>query len=295
MRTFPRRLARVWPLAVAAFLLIAARGVSGQLQYSTGQEVAPDYSGWEANPDGSFNLVFGYMNRNYEEHLHIPIGPNNKFEPGDIDRGQPTYFYPRRGRYVFRIKVPADFGKKELVWTLTSNGKTRQAFATLKPDYALDNPAIYLNNSGYSMVGKAVKNEAPAVTIEGAAQRTAKVGEALTLTALVTDDGIPQRRAVPTGGGVGFKSAMGLRVAWMVYRGPGEKVTFMPEQFKVYADFLTEGGNSPYSPGWAPPPLPPDGKHTVRATFSEPGTYVLRASAHDGGFETARDVTVKVQ
>jgi hypothetical protein len=96
-------------------------------------------------------------------------------------------------------------------------------------------------------------------------------------------------------GGAGFKSALGLRVAWIVYRGAGNKVTFTPEQFKVYGDFLHEDGNSPYTPGWAPPPLPPDGKHTVKATFGEPGTYVVRVVAHDGGFETTRDVTVRVQ
>jgi plastocyanin len=285
----------VWPIALAAFMVISASGLSGQLQYSSGQEVAPDFSGWEANEDGSFNFVFGYMNRNYDEHLYIPIGANNKFEPGEIDRGQPTYFYPRRGRYVFRVKVPADFGSKELVWTLTSNGKTRRAYATLKPDYALDNPAIYLNNSGYSMVGKAVRNKAPVVGVEGAMQRAAKVGEALTLTAHVTDDGIPQTRPAPLGQGAGFKSAMGLRVAWIVYRGPGDKVTFTPEQFKVYGDFAHEGANSPYTPGWVAPPLPPDGKHTVKATFTAPGTYVVRVTAHDGGFETAKDVTVKVE
>jgi hypothetical protein len=286
----------MWLLAVAASMVIAARGASGQLQYSSGQEVIPDYSGWEANSDGSFNLVFGYMNRNYEEHIHVPIGPNNKFEPGDMDRGQPTYFYPRRGRYVFRIKVPKDFGTRELVWTLISNGQTRKAFATLKPDYALDGPAIYLNNSGYSMVGRAVRNEAPVIEIDGGdAQRTANVGEPLTLTAHVTDDGIPAPRPAPMAGGIGFKSALGLRVAWIVYRGPGNKVTFSPEQFKVYADFAHEGANSPYTPGWVTPPLPPDGKHTVKATFAESGTYVLRVSAHDGGFESARNVTVSVK
>jgi hypothetical protein len=240
-------------------------------------------------------MVFGYMNRNYEEHLHVPIGANNKFEPGDMDRGQPTYFYPRRAKYVFRIKVPADFGNKELVWTLSSNGQTRKAYGTLKPDYALDGPAIYLNNSGYSMVGRAVRNKAPVVEIEGEAQRTAKVGEPLKLSALVTDDGIPKPRPAPLGGGIGFKTAMGLRVAWIVYRGPGDKVTFTPEQFKPYGDFATEGANSPFTPGWAPPPLPPDGKHTVTAAFAEPGTYVVRVLAHDGGFETGRDVTVTVR
>ena len=27
-------------------------------------------------------MVFGYLNRNYEEALHIPVGPDNLFEPG---------------------------------------------------------------------------------------------------------------------------------------------------------------------------------------------------------------------
>jgi hypothetical protein len=276
-------------------MLLAAQRMRGQLQYASGEEVVPDYAGWEANSDGSFNMVFGYMNRNYDEHLHVPIGANNKFEPGEIDRGQPTYFYPRRSKYVFRIRVPADFGSKELVWTLTSNGKTRRAYATLKPDYAIDGPAIYLNNSGYSQVGRAVKNQAPVVNVEGDKQRVAKVGEPLTLTALVTDDGIPQVRPAPGGTGIGFKSALGLRVAWIVYRGPGDKVVFTPEQFKVYADFTHEAANSPFTPGWTPPPLPPDGRHTVKATFREPGTYVVRLSAHDGGFESTGDVTVIVQ
>ena len=52
---------------------------------------------------------------------------------------------------------------------------------------------------------------------------------------------------------------------------------------------------SPWSPGWMPPPLAPDGQGVVRATFSEPGTYVLRCLAHDGALMTARDVTVTVE
>jgi hypothetical protein len=235
------------------------------------------------------------MNRNYDEHLHVPIGANNKFDPGPIDRGQPTYFLPRRNRHVFRIRVPADFGNKELVWTLTSNGKTLRAYATLRPDYALDGAAIYLNESGYSMVGRAVRNKAPVVQIEGGMQRLAKAGEPITIEARVTDDGIPQARPAPAGGGIGFKSALGLRVAWFVYRGAGATVTFAPEQFKVYPDFSHEGANSPWTPGWTAPPIPPDGKYRVTATFAEPGTFVIRVLAHDGGFGTGQDVTVTVE
>jgi hypothetical protein len=279
---------------LAALLLITGAAPTGQIQYLSGQNVAPDYQGWEVNPDGSFEMIFGYMNRNYEEHPYIPVGPNNSIEPGGPDRGQPTYFLPRRNRNVVRIKVPADFGKKELVWTLTVNGKTERAYGSLKPDYAHDKGVQYLNSSGMSRVGRAEKNQAPVVTIEGAAQRTATVGEPLALSAVATDDGVPAPRAAPRGS-VGFRSSVGLRVSWFVFRGPGDTVTFDPEQIKVYPDVITEGGNSPWTPGWAPPPLPKDNKFPVNVTFAEPGTYVVRILAHDGGAEAAKDITVTVQ
>ncbi len=285
-----------WVLGLSLLAALAMAGgvaVNGQIQYLSGQNVAPDYQGWEQNPDGSYDLVFGYMNRNYEEHLYIPIGPNNNIEPGGPDRGQPTYFAPRRNRDIVRIRVPADFGSKELVWTLTAHGKTEKAFGTLKPDYAHDKRVQYLNNSGISQVGRAEKNEAPVVIIDGSKQRTATVGEPLMLSGTATDDGIPAPRPSPRGA-IGFHSSVGLRAAWHVYRGQGNAVTFEPEQFKVYPDFMTEGGNSPWSPGWAPPPLPKDNKFPVTVTFSEPGTYVVRLLAHDGGYVTAGDVTVTV-
>jgi hypothetical protein len=281
-------------VAVAVLVLIGGTAPIGQIQHLSGQNIAPDYQGWEPNPDGSFDMIFGYMNRNYEEHLHIPIGPNNNIEPGGPDRGQPTFFLPRRNRNVLRIKVPADFGNKELVWTVTANGKTERAYGTLKPDYAHDKAVQYLNTSGISMVGRATRNQAPVVSIEGATKRTATVGEPITLSAIVTDDGIPAPRPAPRQS-VGFRSSVGLRVAWFVFRGQGNAVTFDPEQIKVYPDFITEGGNSPWSPGWAPPPVPKDNKFPVNVTFAEPGAYVVRVLGHDGGAETAQDVTVTVQ
>ena len=39
---------------------------------------------------------------------------------------------------------------------------------------------------------------------------------------------------------------------------------------------------------------PPDGRWVATATFAEPGDYVLRAMAHDGGLATAADVAVTV-
>lgn len=291
MKTRARR--KPWaPALVAgvALTLAAATRTSGQIQYLSGQSIAPAFEGWEPNPDGTFTMEFGYLNRNYEEKLHIPIGPNNTLEPGGADQGQPTYFLPRRNRYVFRVVVPKDFGEKELVWTVTANGKTERAYATLKPDYVLDPRVIYRNNTGLDVVGKAEENKPPVLKVEGDTRRNAKVGESLTLTAVASDDGIPPPTAMPAGA-IGFRSSLGLRVAWFVYRGAGNAVTFDPEQFKVYPDFLR---GSPWTPGWVPPPIPADGKFPVRVTFRAPGTFVLRVMAHDGGADTTRDVVVVV-
>jgi hypothetical protein len=68
---------------MAGVLLAAepdAMQVVSQLRHWSGQGVAPVYEGFDINPDGSFNMWFGYMNRNYEEELDIPIGPDNKLE-----------------------------------------------------------------------------------------------------------------------------------------------------------------------------------------------------------------------
>src|SRR5688572_33217194 len=111
-----------------AWLLGVASGAGAQsLAYNSGQNVAPAYEGWEEDADGTKYFLFGYMNRNWEEEPDVPVGPENGFSPGPADQGQPTHFLPRRNRFVFRVKVPATFSAKdELVWTLTTNGKTEK-------------------------------------------------------------------------------------------------------------------------------------------------------------------------
>src|SRR5262245_37536941 len=169
--------------------------------YKSGQNVAPVFEGWEPNPDGSFNMVFGYMNRNYEEILDVPVGPNNAFEPGTRDQGQPTHFFPRRSRFVFRVRVPKDFGTKELVWTLTAHGKSEKAYATLKPEYVIDKRVMMMNNGGFGQRGNEGDNIAPTIRIDGEPRRTAKVGQPVKLTAIAGDDGMPVRPSLAGGDG----------------------------------------------------------------------------------------------
>ena len=296
---------------VGLFLATMTRS-NAQARYATGQDVAPVFEGWEPNPDGSFNMVFGYMNRNYEEEPEIPIGPNNMFEPGDADQGQPTHFYNRRQEFIFKIKVPKDWGTKDLVWTLTSAGKTNKAYGTLQPVWEISN-MVYQENRGsagdLSYPGE--PNAAPSIEMVGSSQRTVKVGEPLTVTVQVSDDGHPLPRARRLGGaaliregareyaGIGPKletpitqpvvkldPGVRLGVTWVVYRsGPGT-VKFDPMRVPV----VSSG-----PPGSVTVAEPITGKATTKMTFSQPGTYVVRAYGDDGMLAVPLDVTVTVQ
>src|SRR5439155_3775901 len=175
MRRSVRRPPRWFSIAGCTLVLVVAAGLvlstaHAQVASPSGQNIAPVYEGWEQNSDGSFNLGFGYFNRNWVEEIDLPVGPNNTIEPGGRDQGQPTHFLPRRNRFLFRIRVPKDFGTKELVWTLTSHGKTERAYATLKTDYFIDDIVIQ-NNSGAGGAGGGapgtLDNKAPTVKVEG--------------------------------------------------------------------------------------------------------------------------------
>ena len=287
----------------------AARS-GGQIRYARGQNVVPVFEGWERNGDGSFNMVFGYMNRNYEEEVDIPIGPNNMIEPGAPDQGQPAHFYPRRQEFVFKVKVPKDWGTKDLVWTLVSRGKTEKAYGSLIPIWELGN-LVYQENRGGpgSLTYPEEPNEAPSVEMVGPSQRVIALGEALTLSLDVTDDGHPAPRERRPGAAAFFRNrnsgaygpkleapttqavvkldpGVRLGVTWVVYRaGPGT-VTFEPMKVPV----VSSG-----PPGSAVAPGPLSGRATTRVTFSAPGTYRLRAYADDGVLLTPLDVTVTVQ
>ena len=192
----------LWGVLVGPSLLLTHQEGTAQLSYSRGQSVSPAYEGFEVNPDGSYNLLFGYMNRNWEEELDIPVGSENYFSPGPADRGQPTHFLPRRNRFTFKVRVPADFGDQELVWTLVSQGEERRAYATLRQDLLVDN-MIIASETGALGAGRSDpetrSNVPPTIELETERELSTQVGQPLTLIARVTDDGLPltteQRRA----------------------------------------------------------------------------------------------------
>lgn len=257
--------------ACAAFLLACAS--YAQVHYATGQNVAPEFDGWEHNPDGTYSMVFGYLNRNYEEELDIPVGPNNNVALGGSaggDRGQPEHFYPRRQRFLFRVVVPADWDKtQKVVWTLTSHGRTDQAKGWLQPEWELSEDVIVENNGG-GVPDPA--NKPP--TLNTSPDQTIALPSTATLNASATDDGLPKpyrrapsnpdRDAEP-------RRPRGVQIKLIQYRGPG-KVTFDPAASAVVYGQPVE--------------------LTSKVSFTAPGTYVLRATAFDGQLYTTRDVTV---
>jgi len=117
-------LAFVATACLAAGATPAARQLAMEPLKDAGQNVYPAFEGWYQNSDGSYTLLIGYYNRNKKQTLDIPIGPENRIEPGGPDQGQPTHFVVGRGWGTISIKVPKDFGDKKINWTLTANGKT---------------------------------------------------------------------------------------------------------------------------------------------------------------------------
>ena len=318
------------PFAVAA-LCVTVVGAQTRYTFSSGQSVSPAYEGWMPNPDGSFTMYFGYMNTNWLEEFDIPVGPANDIEPGGPDQGQPTHFYPRRSPFLFTIRVPKDFGTKEMTWTITTHGKTERAYASLKTDYQIDNQVMSTEVGGDfgSLRDELRSNIPPELRVEGEKTRQAKVGAPVSLVAFAGDpdnlparrDGKPQPRtasgrmegespappppaaarpANPTNlanliyrppSSIVPSSGPGLRFSWIVFRGKAAAVTFTPDQMKTWTDTRAYA-NSPWSPPYAIPLPPPDGKWVAQATFAEPGTYVLRAVASDGSVFTYDNITV---
>jgi len=276
-------------VALVAVALLANTTRAQYIQYSSGQDVVPVFEGWEANSDGTCNLVFGYLNRNYEEELDVPIGPNNSIDNValklSVDGGQPTHFYTRRHLFIFRVKVPKDFGKNEVIWTLTVHGKTEKAYAHLQPEEIINNQVISENRHGSGGGGAVLENRAPSIEMVGPSTREVAVGEIVSLTVKVEDDGIPHVAPAGNSRPPGRFNGLGLRVNWIEYRGP--------ENGKVLFDPWTPPG-ADRVPGWTPPPMPADGKTTTAVKFTAPGTYVLRAIADDGYLYTPLHVTVTV-
>ncbi len=288
--------------AAAAVLMLTASGPSAQSQeftnnfkYNSGQSVQPVFEGWSWAPDGTVNMHFGYLNRNYVEEPTIPVGPNNAIQPGGPDRGQPTYFYARTQRNLFTVNVPKDWDRKrELIWTVTVNGKAERAVGWMQPEWEID-PVGGAGAGGGDTDPERKANKAPTIAVAPLGNVTLSAGASLVAT--VTDDGLPKPRprpkpavgqetpptlqggpeapvnvpAVARASGEGGPRPQGLSVSWIVWRGPGD-VAFSPR----FAE-------------------PKDGKATTTAKFTKAGDYVLRGTVTDSFKTATTDVKVTVR
>ena len=229
---------------------------------ASGQSVTAAYEGWFRDSDGQVSLLVGYFNRNTEEALDIPGGPDNRIEPGGPDYNQPTHFLPRRAWGVFAIPLPPDFGDQALTWTIVANGQATQVPMSLKPDWEVEpyrEPAQGNTPPTVRFAPMGDPQQGPPLGIS--AEYEVTVNESLTVTLWASDDGQvdPNRRPL---------EGAPVRIRWSKYRGEGEVVFSDP---RPETDETT-------------------GETRTTVTVSVPGTYVLRAQANDssgasGGFQ----------
>ena len=236
-----------------------------------GLAVSPFFEGWYPNSNGTYTLSFGYFNRNREEVVHLPLGPNNYIEPAEFDGGQPTFFPPRREAGVFTVTLPGNLAKSgtRVVWTITANGVTHSVPGRIGVAYyALSHgamamgslpPMLKFRRNGPELWGPetttgdprrdpvALEGEGPIGSVGNLLPMTASVGTPLALTIWVADRFEPEARGVGSD-----RARLTPGVTWYTHQGP-----------------------SPVAFGEEPEPEQ-DGEATTTATFSEPGTYVLR-------------------
>ncbi len=255
-------------LRICAVLTLCAGSAFAQPQqvrvepvHDSGQSVTGAFEGWFANPDGTFSLLFGYFNRNAKEELDIPVGENNKMEPGGPDRGQPTHFLPRRQWGMFTITVPKDFGSNKLTWTLTAHGMTTVIPASLNPLWEI---SPFQDSSGNTppFVGFSEQGPFAQGPRQVSTRLSGTVGDPVALHIWVADD----EHLVP---GEARPPAPPVTLTWSEFRGPGAAKFSDTHPLIMPRDFV------------APSNVPFHGEANTMATFSAPGEYQLLIMAND--------------
>ena len=261
--------------AITGGILLSAQTQLPMPRRGFGDSVTGAFEGWYYNPDGSRSFLVGYYNRNSQQELDIPIGPNNHIDPGGPDMGQPTHFLPGRQWGMFSVPVPRDFKPTDsFVWTIVANGQTMSIPLRMKPDYVMSPfTEIAVGNTPpvirFEPNGKATQG--PIAALASAPARAATAGAPLTLEAWLSDD---MKYTSGTSAPLNA-SRQPVTARWSKYRGPGA-VTFDKARPEV--------AKQPTGPA------PFNGKATATAKFAEPGDYVLHLTANDysgdggGGF-----------
>src|SRR5262245_16749410 len=215
-------------ILLAGWGLVWGQQLPLEPSHESGQSITGAFEGWFGNPDGSYSLLLGYYNRNTKQELDIPVGPNNRIEPGEPDQGQPTHFLIGRQWGVFTVEVPKDFGTKKLTWTLVANGKTTVIPMSLN---SLWEVSPFIEASGNTP--PFISFEEGKLGVQGprgsSTKLTTTLSNPLALTVWVADDA-----KLPRTASQGLRFAP-VTVSWSKFRGPGA-VTFAnnrPEVEKI--------------------------------------------------------------
>jgi len=254
-------------LGVCAATLSAQQQVYIEPLHDSGQGVTPAYEGWFPNSDGTFSILFGYLNRNQKQELDIPIGPENRIEPGGPDQGQPTHFLTKRHWGMFTVTVPKNFTGK-VTWTLVANGKTAQIPAGLDPLWEI-NPFKDASGDTPPSIGFAQNGPFVDGPRGHATSLTGTVSKPVDLALWVADDA----SVIP---GATRPRTPAVTLTWSKFRGSGD-VTFSADRPAIENAQVQGAANPVFS-----------GKASTTATFSEPGQYVLHVVANDWTGEGGR-------
>jgi len=268
----------------AAGLLAGGVFLSGQVQppeprRQFGASITGAFEGWYYNPDGSRSFLVGYYNRNSQQEIDIPIGPNNKIEPGGPDMGQPTHFLPGRQWGIFTVPAPKDFKPTDqYTWTVVANGVSTSIPLRLNADYVMSPFAEIAVGNTPPVIrfepGSATRVQGPQASVAAAPARSATLATPFPFTVWLTDD----LKYTSGAGSPPTAARAPVTVSFSKYRGPGA-VTF--DKTKPALEKLPAG---------EAPNLAYSGKATTTVKFSEPGDYVLHVIANDysgdggGGF-----------
>jgi hypothetical protein len=265
-------------LVLAAGALVCAQQPADEPAKAFGSGITPSFEGWFDNADGSHNFLVGYLNRNRAQDVEVPVGADNRIEPGGPDLGQPTHFLAGRQYGMFVVTVPKSYAASDrLTWTITVNGQSNSIPLHLVADYVLDplyEPSVHNTPPVLHLFTQnAAGIQGPIAQIAKAPSKTTAVGTALALPLWADDDAhYTNNSSQPLP-----KPKPPVTLTWSKFRGPGT-VTF--DNRRPALDTLKGGAvDQPYT-----------GKATVNAKFSEPGDYVLHVTANDysgnggGGF-----------
>jgi hypothetical protein len=277
-----------------------------------GNFVAPYFDGFYQNPDGTWTLSFGFMNRNDEDLIEIALGENNFIEPAEYDGVQPTTFPvvsyggfggPRE-RGAFGVVVPEDFDG-DVWWTLTTDGYTTKVPGRLTRS---GNQVISMESAyGLSTTAMAEGSLRPVIRFDQNAEwiwglkgvyapqtYETSVGEPIEVELWARDRGERELRDVnmtlwkhqgPVGAVISFESLVEAPANAGGRRGgqalpPGVSLDDLPPNVRArFGGGAGSGGPGPVEVGQAIR-LPTEGPNAdmgrFRATFDTPGQYVIR-------------------